>query len=96
MFEDVGGSGAWNQRWVVLSAMTLEYWRYPDYENRNVSSVALVIIHQQCYSHNFVQPELDTRLQLILNIFQTVLPLRKRRANRHSCLLDQPREVDGT
>ena len=43
MFEDVGGFGAWNRRWAVLSGMTLKYWRYPDDETRKVRSTALVI-----------------------------------------------------
>ncbi|KAK4309982.1 hypothetical protein Pmani_018448 [Petrolisthes manimaculis] len=34
MFEDVGGFGAWNRRWCVLSGMHLSYWRYPDDENK--------------------------------------------------------------
>ncbi|XP_050688938.1 anillin-like isoform X3 [Eriocheir sinensis] len=38
MFEDVGGYGAWNRRWCVLSGMHLRYWRYPDDETRKEAS----------------------------------------------------------
>ncbi|XP_066988802.1 anillin-like [Macrobrachium rosenbergii] len=34
MFEDIGGFGAWNRRWCVLSGMFLRYWRYPDDESK--------------------------------------------------------------
>ncbi|XP_042228386.1 anillin-like isoform X4 [Homarus americanus] len=38
MFEDVGGFGAWNRRWCVLSGMHLRYWRYPDDEIKREAS----------------------------------------------------------
>ncbi|KAG0726292.1 Anillin [Chionoecetes opilio] len=38
MFEDVGGFGAWNRRWCVLSGMHLRYWRYPDDETKKEAS----------------------------------------------------------
>ncbi|XP_045117438.1 anillin-like isoform X3 [Portunus trituberculatus] len=38
MFEDVGGYGAWNRRWCVLSGMHLRYWKYPDDETRKEAS----------------------------------------------------------
>ena len=91
MSEDVGGFGARNQRWAVLSAMTQEYWRYSDYENRKVSSVALVIIHEQCFSQNFVQPRLDTRIYITLSS-----PSGSEPSDRPSSLLDQLREVTFT
>nr|XP_045607574.1 anillin-like isoform X2 [Procambarus clarkii] len=34
MFEDIGGFGAWNRRWCVLSGLHLRYWRYPDDESK--------------------------------------------------------------
>ncbi|CAL4065742.1 unnamed protein product, partial [Meganyctiphanes norvegica] len=38
MFEDVGGFGAWNRRWCVLSGKHLRYWSYPDDENKREAS----------------------------------------------------------
>uniref|UniRef100_A0A6M2DUL3 Putative actin binding protein anillin n=1 Tax=Xenopsylla cheopis TaxID=163159 RepID=A0A6M2DUL3_XENCH len=34
MYEDVSGFGAWHRRWCVLNAHTLNYWKYPDDENK--------------------------------------------------------------
>lgn len=40
MFEDIGGFGAWNRRWCVLSGLHLRYWRYPDDESKKVRFIS--------------------------------------------------------
>ena len=39
MFEDVSGLGAWHRRWVVLARNKLCFWKYPDDENKKVTTL---------------------------------------------------------
>ncbi|XP_054741156.1 anillin-like [Anastrepha obliqua] len=34
MFEEISGFGAWHRRWCYLNGSILNYWKYPDDENR--------------------------------------------------------------
>lgn len=41
MFEDVSGFGAWHRRWCLLKGSSLNYWKYPDDEKKQVHSFVL-------------------------------------------------------